>query len=149
MNDNNISEIELVYKTKVKPSDRPRIINSQDSSRIFRERWDKDKIDFIEQFKVIYLNRSSGVLALYELSTGGITGTVADIRLILAAAVKLNATAIILCHNHPSGALKPSHADETLTQKIKQASLLHDILLMDHIILSSEGYFSFADEGLI
>jgi len=77
------------------------------------------------------------------------TGTVADPRVILKKALEHNATAIILCHNHPSGNTKPSKADEAITQKIKQAAGLLDIHIMDHVIVSNEGYFSFADEGLL
>ena len=80
---------------------------------------------------------------------GGITGTVADPRLILAAAIKSLSVGLVLCHNHPSGNLRPSRADEELTLKIKEAAKYHDIKVLDHIILSSEGYFSFADEGLL
>jgi DNA repair protein RadC len=83
------------------------------------------------------------------VSEGGITGTVADPRLILKKALAYNAVSIILCHNHPSGNLKPSKADEMLTKKIKEAAALLDIKVLDHIIVSTEGYFSFADEGLL
>jgi len=77
------------------------------------------------------------------------TGTVADPRIILKKALDHDATAIVLCHNHPSGNVRPSRADELLTQKIKQAAAFFDINIMDHIIVSNEGYFSFADEGLL
>ena len=77
------------------------------------------------------------------------TGTVADPRIILKKALDHDATAIVLCHNHPRGNVRPSRADELLTQKIKQAAVFFDINIMDHIIVSNEGYFSFADEGLL
>jgi DNA repair protein RadC len=83
------------------------------------------------------------------VSSSGITGTVADPRIILAAALRLGFCSIVLCHNHPSGSLKPSRADEELTQKIKQTALYHDISVLDHVILTSEGYCSFAEEGLL
>jgi DNA repair protein RadC len=83
------------------------------------------------------------------VSSGGITGTVADPRIILKKALEEEAVSLILCHNHPSGSLKPSRADEELTLKIKEASKFFDIKVLDHVIVSSEGYFSFADEGLI
>ncbi len=86
---------------------------------------------------------------MFEVSTGGVTGTVADPKLVFVAALKANACSIIISHNHPSGNLKPSQADEHLTQKIKLAGQFLDIKLIDHIIVSSEGYYSFADEGLI
>lgn len=144
-----VSEVELVYRSKVKASQRPSIKRSQDAFRILWNNWNKDKIEFVEQFKVLYLNRNNKILAIYELSTGGLTGTVADPRLIFLTALKLNATALILSHNHPSGNLSPSNADNSLTEKIKNAGKLLDIMVSDHIIITSEGYFSYADEGLL
>lgn len=144
-----VSEVELVYRSKTKPSNRPLINHSQASYDILMATWDFNKLEFIEQFKVLYLNRANKVLAIFEISTGGLTGTVADPRLIFVTALKLNATALILCHNHPSGNNKPSEADKALTEKIRQAGRFLDLQVTDHIILSSEGYFSFADEGLL
>ena len=144
-----VSEVELVYRSKIKPSNRPNIKRSQDSYNILSTNWDRNKIEFVEQFKVLYLNRGNKVLAIIEISTGGISGTVADPRLIFAAALKLNASSLILCHNHPSGNLSPSEADKILTEKISKAGKLLDVQVTDHIILSSEGYFSFIDQGLL
>ena len=102
-----------------------------------------------EVFAVVFLNRGNKVTHTEIISEGGMTSTVADPRIILRKALEHEATAIILCHNHPSGNLKPSNADEILTQKIKQAASFLDIRIMDHIIVSNEGYFSFADEGML
>ncbi len=102
-----------------------------------------------EIFAVLYLNRANKVKHFEIVSEGGITGTVADPRVILRKALEEDAVSIILCHNHPSGSLRPSRADEQLTAKIKGAATLFDIHVMDHIIVSEEGYFSFADEGLL
>lgn len=102
-----------------------------------------------EVFAVVFLNRGNKVTHIEIVSEGGMTGTVADPRIILKKALENDATALILCHNHPSGNLKPSNADEALTQKIKQAAAFFDIRIMDHIIVSNEGFFSFADEGLL
>lgn len=102
-----------------------------------------------EVFGVLYLNRANKVNHFEIISRGGITGTVADPRIILRKALQQEAVSIILCHNHPSGNLKPSRADELLTQKIKEAALLLDIRVLDHIIVSEMGYFSFADEGFL
>lgn len=143
------SEIELIYKTKVKASERPIIKDSEDAYEILLKVWDKGKIDLQEEFKVLFLNRANRVLGLYKVSSGGITGTVADPRLIFTAALKANAVSLVLSHNHPSGNLRPSRADEDLTSKIKQAGSFLDIKVVDHIIISSEGYLSFADEGLL
>ena len=102
-----------------------------------------------EVFAVIFLNQANRVNHLEVISQGGITGTVADPRLILKKALELHAVNIILCHNHPSGNLKPSKADEDLTYKIREAARFFDIKVVDHIIVSHEGYFSFADEGMM
>jgi DNA repair protein RadC len=144
-----VAEVELVYKTKVKASERPKISSVKDCYKLLKELWNENTIEMQEEFKVLLLNRSNKVIGIYEASVGGITGTVADPRLILAAAIKSLAVSIILSHNHPSGNLKPSRADEELTQKIKIAASYHDIKVIDHIIITSEGYFSFADEGLL
>ena len=145
-----VSEIELIYKSKVKASERPHVSTSHDAYKIFKQYWDDNKIEFVEQFKVLFLNRSNKVLGIYELSTGGVSGTVADPKLVFAAALKANASNIILCHNHPSGNVKPSKADEQLTQKIKEAGRYLDLPVIDLLIITSEdGYYSFADEGLL
>jgi DNA repair protein RadC len=102
-----------------------------------------------EVFAVIFLNRANKVKHFEIVSEGGITGTVADPRIILKKALDEDAVSIILCHNHPSGSLKPSRADEQLTAKIKEAAKYFDIQVMDHIIVSESGYYSFADEGIL
>ncbi len=102
-----------------------------------------------EVFAVVYLNRGNKIINFQIISNGGISGTVADPRIILKKALEAGACAIVLSHNHPSGNLKPSTADEDLTKKITQAAHYLDIKVIDHIIVSDEGYFSFADEGLI
>jgi DNA repair protein RadC len=102
-----------------------------------------------EIFSVVFLNRGSRIVHIENISLGGLTGTVADPRVILKKALEHEATALILCHNHPSGNLRPSTADELLTHKIKHAAAFLDIRIMDHIIVSNEGYFSFADEGML
>jgi DNA repair protein RadC len=102
-----------------------------------------------EVFAVLYLNKANKVNHFEIISRGGLTGTVADPRIILKIALEQESTSIILCHNHPSGNLKPSKADEALTQKIKTAAAYLDIEVMDHLIVSEEGYFSFSDDGLI
>ncbi len=107
----------------------------------------KDQVQ--EVFVVLFLNRSNKIKHTEIISKGGITGTIADPRIILKKALLEDAVSIILCHNHPSGSLKPSRADENITFKIKEAAMYFDITVIDHIIVSSDGYFSFADEGLI
>ena len=144
-----LAEVELIYKSKVKASLRPLIKSSVDINKILLQLWDDGKIELVEQFKVLFLNRSNRIIGVLDASSGGITGTVADPRIILAAAVKCCAVNIILAHNHPSGSIKPSRADEELTIKIKEAARYLDIQVLDHIIITTEGYYSFADEGLL
>lgn len=102
-----------------------------------------------EEFWVLYLNNSNKVLAKEQLSKGGITATMVDVRLLFKKAVGLSTVGIIVCHNHPSGKLKPSKSDELLTQKIKEAGQTLDIKLLDHLIITQKDYFSFADNGIL
>ena len=102
-----------------------------------------------EVFGVLFLNKANKINHFELISRGGITGTVADPRIILKKALEKDATSIVLCHNHPSGNLRPSRADEDLTHKIKEAAKFMDIKVLDHIIVSEEGYYSFADEGVL
>jgi len=102
-----------------------------------------------EEFWIIYLNNSNKVIEQLQLSKGGITGTLVDVRITLRKALEVGATSIILAHNHPSGTLKPSEADKQLTQKLKTAAQSLDIKVLDHLIVTEKSYFSFADEGLL
>lgn len=113
-----ISEVRLVYKKKVKASDRLQIKCSKDAFDIFMENRDQDSIEHIEEFKLLLMNRSNSVLGILSVSKGGISGTVTDIRLIYQGAIKANASGIIVCHNHPSGNLNPCESDAKLTHKI-------------------------------
>ncbi len=102
-----------------------------------------------EEFWVIYLNQSNKILEIKNISSGGITGTVFDVRLVFKDALLLESTNIILCHNHPSGNLTPSEADKNLTKKTKDAGKLMNIAVLDHLIIADQTYYSFADEGLL
>ncbi len=102
-----------------------------------------------EVFAVLFLNKANKINHFEIISRGGLTGTVADPRVIFKIALEQEATSIVLCHNHPSGNLRPSKADEELTQKIKTAAKYLDILVMDHLIVSEDGYYSFSDGGLL
>lgn len=126
--------------------DKQVIRSSNELARFLREKL-KDQQQ--EVFCVLFLNQANKVNHFEIVSLGGITGTVADPRVIFKKALEHKATSLVLCHNHPSGSLRPSRADEELTQKIKQAAALLDIRMLDHLIVSEEGYFSFADEGLL
>ncbi len=102
-----------------------------------------------EEFWILYLNNSNKVIKKNQLSKGGITGTLVDVRLVLKNALEVGAVSLILCHNHPSGTLKPSQADKDITQKLKTASQSLDIKVLDHLIVTEKAYFSFADENIL
>ena len=102
-----------------------------------------------EEFWIVYLNNSNKVLKKIQLSKGGIVGTLVDVRLVLKAALQIDAVGLILTHNHPSGSLIPSQADKKITQKLKIASETIDIKVLDHLIITEKAYFSFADENLL
>lgn len=102
-----------------------------------------------EEFWVIYLNNSNKVLKKTMISKGGLTGTLVDVRIVLKEALELLAVGMIIAHNHPSGTLKPSNADRNLTNKIKESAKIVDIQVLDHVIVTADGYFSFADDGII
>jgi DNA repair protein RadC len=145
-----VSEVQLIYKNKVKTSDRKKITCSRDAYNVFMDNWNPEIIEFVEEFKILLMNRSNSVLGILEISKGGISGTVSDLRVIFVAAIKGNASGIICAHNHPSGNLNPSESDSRLTKKLKEAGNLLDISVLDHLILSTEGdYYSFADNSLI
>jgi len=145
-----ISEVRLVYRTKVKASERLKVKCSKDAFDIFMENWDQDSIEHIEEFKLMLLTRSNKVLGIASISKGGINGTVTDVRIILQYAIKANASGIIICHNHPSGNVEPSESDITITRKIKESGCIMDVQLLDHLIIVPEGgYYSMGDEGLI
>lgn len=138
--------LELGIRRDSSQNIKTKILQSSDIADFLRSKFQYNKH---EVFVVVYLNAANKILHHEILSEGGITGTVADPRIILKKALENNATSIVLSHNHPSGSLKPSADDKRLTDKIKQAALYLDIKVLDHIIVSDEGYFSFADEGLI
>lgn len=120
------------------------ILSSKDIAHYLQAQFQYKKHEI---FAVVFLNRANKINHFEIVSEGGMTGTVADPRIILRKALEHNAVSIVLCHNHPSGNLKPSRQDEELTKKIKQAASYFDITVLDHIIVSNEGYYSFADEG--
>lgn len=102
-----------------------------------------------EEFWIVYLNNSNKVIHMAQLSKGGITGTLVDVRLVMKQALELGAVGLILAHNHPSGGLRPSNADKQLTQKLKNAALALDIKILDHLIITQKDYFSFADQSIL
>jgi DNA repair protein RadC len=144
-----VAEISISYSSKIKNSERPRLNSSRDVFKVFSETWNPDTIELLEQFKVLLLNRGNRVIGLFEVSSGGVSGTIADPKLIFGTALKACASAIVLAHNHPSGNLKPSQADISLTKKINEGGRLLDIDVLDHLIITTEGYYSFGDERMM
>ncbi len=142
---NEIAEIKVSYNSVSTPE--VKITSVQKAAEILLSTWDKDTIELQEEFKVIFLNRANLVLGIYPLSKGTTSGTLVDVKLIFGVALKSNASGIIITHNHPSGNLKPSDADIDLTKKIKKCADFLDITLIDHIIVTKNGYFSFSNEG--
>ena len=143
-----VAEISVSYKPS--KAHKPIIKSSDDAYFHLLKFFPEDTIALYESFVVGYLNRANRLIGVYELSRGGITGTVADPRLVLSVALKTAATAIVLAHNHPSGNLQASKADEEITQKIKKACEYLDIKVLDHLIIVPEGkYLSFTEEGLM
>lgn len=138
--------LELGVRREVAFKKKDVIIHSKDIAEYLKAKLQHKKH---EVFAVIFLNRSNKVNHFEVMSEGGITGTVADPRIILKKALNYDAVSLVLCHNHPSGSVKPSRQDEDLTYKIKEAAKFFDIQVLDHIIVSEEGYYSFADEGII
>ena len=142
-----IAEVTISYKYGKITADRNKITSSKDAFLIAREAC-KDHIEHFEGFYVMILNNANEVLGITKISQGGITGTMVDIRILFQNIIKANATSFIMFHNHPSGTLRPSEADKRLTTKIKTAAETLDLKVLDHIIVTSESYFSFADEGI-
>lgn len=137
------------YKSGVKAADSPKVNTSAKAYEVLLNAWNKDKIELSEQFKILLLNRASRVLGVCEISTGGISSTIVDPKLIFVTALKVHASSLIICHNHPSGNLKPSQEDISLTKKLKEVVTFLDLPILDHLIISQDGYYSFTDEGLL
>lgn len=144
--DQAIPEIELRYSVKVKVSTLPIIRSSRDAYELLMQTWDDGKIEFVEQFKVMLLNRANRVLGICTITSGCSSGTIADPKLVFALALKANASHIILAHNHPSCNLSPSENDKALTIKMKEAGKLLELKVSDHLLVTIEGYYSFCDE---
>lgn len=148
-NQNDIAEVELVYRSKTKLSERQKITSSRDAYDLLMKAWDENKIELVEQFKIVLLDRANTCLGVSTVATGGITGCVCDARIVFATALKARASSIILAHNHPSGNLKPSEADKKLTEAFKKAGKVLEVSVLDHLIVTKEGYSSFADDGML
>jgi DNA repair protein RadC len=144
-----VSELEIVYKSKMRPSERPQIKAAADAYKLFLQSWDINKIELLEQFKVMALNNANRVLGICEISSGAISATLVDPKLVFGMLLKSGASAAIICHCHPSGNLKPSNSDVAMTQKICEGGKLLDIKILDHLIITMDNYYSFADSGAL
>lgn len=142
-----VAEISVSYSTN-KP-DIIKLTNCKSTFDFIISKWNLDIIEFQEECKVILFNRANFVLGVYELSKGGISGTVVDIRIVLSVALKCNASGIVLVHNHPSGNLIPSEPDKLITRRLKDACDLLGFNLLDHYIISKYDFYSFKQNGFI
>ena len=142
----NIPKIKLSYISENNLEYEP-VRQSNEIARIFRDFWDPEEIEFRESFKVAYLNRRGKVLGVQTISEGGTAECPIDAKLIYMGALLSNAQSLFLCHNHPSSNLNPSIQDDRLTQDIKQGAETLKLKLLDHIILTKDGYYSYMDQG--
>ena len=142
-----IAEVQISYSLHVKAKDRMKVTGSKDAADAYRIFW--PAYDHIEFSYLLMLNRQNQILGYHQLSKGGMTGSVVDVRVIFQVALKSCATSLILAHNHPSGNLDVSDADRKITNQIKQAGVILDIPLLDHLIMTTDSYLSMADEGLL
>lgn len=145
-----VCDVKLTYNTKVKSSERPVMVQAADVYKLLIDYvYDKDIIQYKECLKLILLNKAGKLLGVAHISEGGINETSADIRIIMQAAILGNASNIILAHNHPSGSLKPSAQDDLVTMNLRKAAKLFNITVLDHIIVTDSGYYSYLDEGRV
>lgn len=143
-----MDKLTLVYERNTPYSEMKKASCSQDSYNVLKPLF-SDVLDLKERAVVLCLNQANKIIGSSVLSEGGLNSTVMDVRTIMQSALLSNASGVIIAHNHPSGNLKPSESDIRITKKVKEAGALMDITLLDHLIVTSEGYYSFADKGLI
>lgn len=145
-----VNEIQISYREKIGTLNSKAMNNSEEAAKLIFQNWDKNTIALHETFKILLLNNSNKVKGIFPLSTGGITGTIVDLRILFAIVLKTLSVGIILTHNHPSGKLAPSEADKAITKKIQNAAKVFDVKVLDHLIIVPGGnYYSFADNGLM
>lgn len=144
-----VAEIQVSYSLPIPVKDRIVVSDSKAAFDVFSAAWDTPTIEYKEYFYTLYLNKGGRVIGIHKNSIGGLDGVVVDIRQLFAVALKCNAAMVAIAHNHPSSVLIPSKVDIKLTKDIIAAAKFLQIQLIDHLILSKENYYSFADEGLI
>ena len=143
--DYKVGEVELSYTPKIK--NLQKVLSSEDAYKYLLSTYKEGTICYKEYFKILLLNQANQVLGYTLISEGGITSTDVDVRVILQAALLTNSVAIILAHNHPSGNKTPSREDIRMTNQIKEAAQIMRIRVLDHLIITDTGYYSFSDEG--
>lgn len=142
-----VSEIKVSYSNT--GGKKIKVNNSDTARQVALSHWDMSIIEFQEEVKVILMNRANVVLGIYELSKGGSSGSVVDIKIILSVALKTHSSSLIIVHNHPSGNLQPSETDKRLTKRLKSACEVVDLVLLDHLIVTKESFYSFKDNDLL
>jgi len=142
-----IAEVKMSYSPKIDLKTAPHISGSNFAGKCFAESW--EDLEYIERFKIMLLTRANRVKGIITISVGGTAGCAVDVKIVLQAAILSNSNSIIIAHNHPSGNLNPSDADIKITRSIKEACKFQDICLLDHMIITADGFYSFADEGLL
>ena len=143
---NTIAEVKISYKRSREIFSDININTSSHAREIFEQIW-SDDLEYKEEMYVLMLDRSNKVLGFNKISTGGTAGTIVDVKILFQLLLKTNTASFILCHNHPSLSLKPSAQDLKLTRRVKEVANFHDINFLDHLILTSESFYSMADEG--
>ncbi|WP_255153930.1 JAB domain-containing protein [Ferruginibacter sp. HRS2-29] len=144
-----MSEIELIYRNDLDPEDRIKISGTETAYQLLLSVWDENKIQLVEQFYMLMLDRDNSCLGVSHLATGGVSSCIVDPKVAFATALKARATGLILAHNHPSGDLRPSRADQLVTQKFVEAGRFLDIPIIDHLIVNPYSFYSFASHDLI
>ena len=146
---NLLAEVTATYKTKVPLKDQPKISNSFTSAQYFKSVWNQQTINYTESFVVCFVNNANNIAGWAQISSGGMSSVLADPRVIFSLGLSAGASGLILSHNHPSGKLTPSQADLDMTRKLVTLGKMLQIEVLDHIIITEDAYYSFADEGIL
>lgn len=144
-----VNEVEISYRNKIPYAERIQVTRSSTAYDILLNAWDENKLELVEQFKILLLDQQNHCLAISSISSGSMNACLADPKLIFATALKARATAIILAHNHPSSNLQPSPADISMTRKLVEGGKLLDIAVLDHLIITPRHFYSLKDAGLM
>lgn len=144
-----VTEVELIYRNKVSPADRPEVNSVEKAYNLLMSVWDMNKIELVEQMRILLLDRKNRCIGISDISTGSISSCLCDPKVVFAIALKARASSLILSHNHPSGVAEPSRADIDLTKRMVSGGQMLDIHVLDHLIVTPRNFYSFATEGLM